>query len=155
MHDFAGAGADVHELGVAQVALGRVFPDITIAAEDLHGVVRGAHGRARGLPFGYRALARDALPGFGHVQHGKGVAQGDFDVAVHFGEFSLYELEFADGAAELGALGGVAQGGVERGAGDADAQERGEGALHIEGGHHAEEGHALGSEQAVFWHAAV
>src|SRR5215469_1572146 len=45
--DFAGAGADLVELGVAQQATGRVIVDIAVAAEDLHRV-EGDLGRGLG-----------------------------------------------------------------------------------------------------------
>src|SRR5882757_7366277 len=38
--DFAGAGADLIQLGVAQQAAGRVIVDIAVAAEQLDGVKR-------------------------------------------------------------------------------------------------------------------
>src|SRR5690606_24329970 len=46
--DLAGALVQGGDTGVPQVLAGRVLVDVAVAAEDLHGVVGGAHGRLGG-----------------------------------------------------------------------------------------------------------
>src|SRR5262249_34646218 len=63
--DLAGAGADLVELGVAQIASGRVVVDVAVAAEQLYGIERdlggvlgGVEDRAGGvLAGGFAAVA--------------------------------------------------------------------------------------------------
>src|SRR5215831_4712330 len=50
--DLAGAGADLVELGVAQVAPGGIVVDVAVAAEELHGVERDPGGVLGGVEDG-------------------------------------------------------------------------------------------------------
>src|SRR3990170_4220657 len=47
--DFAGAGADLVELGVAQQPPGRIVVDVAVAAEQLDGVERALRRLLRGV----------------------------------------------------------------------------------------------------------
>src|SRR6266581_4037456 len=50
--DLVGALADREDLGVAVEAAHRILLDVAVAAVDLHGLLRAAHGQAPGLQLG-------------------------------------------------------------------------------------------------------
>src|SRR5215470_10845001 len=102
--DLAGAGADLVELGVAQIASGRVVVDVAVAAEQLYGIERdlggvlgGVEDRAGGvLAGGFAAVA-----GF---RHGIDVRLAGVHADIHVGDLALHQLKLADRLAELLAL---------------------------------------------------
>jgi hypothetical protein len=61
--DLAGAFVDLGDLGVAEVALDRVFLAVADPAVDLDRGVGAEHGRLGGKQFGGRGLQRELLAG--------------------------------------------------------------------------------------------
>ena len=118
--DFAGAGADLVELGVAQQPPGRIVVDIAVAAEQLDGVERALRRLLGGIENGAGGvLARGlaAVAGFGHRVD---VGARRIHRGVHVGDLALHQLKGADRLAELLALVHIGHHHVEAGLHDAE-----------------------------------
>src|SRR5579862_3479158 len=102
--DFAGAGADLVELGVAQETPGGKIVDVTVAAEALDSLERhpgGALGCVKDRAGGVLARGLAAVAG---ARHGIDIGFRGVERHIHVGELGLDELEASDRLAELGAL---------------------------------------------------
>src|SRR5919106_1080298 len=145
--DLAGALVDLHDLGVTHEALDRELARVAVAAEHLHGVGGDLHGGVARPALGHRRLvgvAADAgvdLAG-GVVDH----QAGPVGLHGHVGQHELDALESGDRLPELLALLGVADGGVERGLGDAHREGTGGRPRHVQRPHRDPEALALRPE---------
>ena len=116
--DLGRALVDLGRLGVAHQPLDRVVAHEAVAPEHLHRLRGDPHRRLGAAQLGHRRPARRPLPGVlaarRLVQEGprRGEPRG------HVGQLELDRLEVLDRPAELPALGGVAGGVLQRGAGD-------------------------------------
>src|ERR1700727_2756892 len=94
--DFAGAGADLVELCVAQQPPGRIVVDVAVAAEALDGFERHpgrAFGGVKDGAGGVLARGLAAIAGFGD---GIDVGLRRIQRHIHVGELGLHHLEAAD-----------------------------------------------------------
>src|SRR5262249_33040411 len=121
--DFASALADRAEFDVAIELFSRIVLDKTVAPMDLHAFVGHADGDFAGKEFGHAGFPRETSA----VLIGEPCGLIDdqpccFDLRRHISQLELNGLEFADGLAELFALLGVFDGGVERALGHAKCE---------------------------------
>src|SRR5262249_36958482 len=134
--DFAGACADLVELGIAQQPSSRIVVGVAIAAEELDRVERHcsrALGREQDRACGILARGLAAVAGLGDRIHiGLTGIHGD----VHVGDLATHQLEFADRLAELFALVDVGHHHVHAGLHDAKRTGREHDALKVEARHH-------------------
>src|SRR5438874_2168410 len=104
-----GALADREDLGVAIEAADRILLDEAVAAVDLDGLLRAAHGQASCLELGLRSGQGEVAPG---VLLARGLvdeqARG-LDLGRHVGELALDGLELRDRLAECDSLLGIGQ----------------------------------------------
>src|SRR5712691_1588814 len=95
-----GALADREDLGVAIEAADRILLDVAVAAVDLDGLLRAAHGQAACLELGLRGGEGEVAPG---VLLARGLVNEQarrFDLGRHVGELALDGLELRDRLAE-------------------------------------------------------
>src|SRR5580704_12757628 len=132
--DFAGAGADLVELGVAQQPPGRKVVDVTVAAEALDCLERhpgGAFGRVQNGAGGVLARGLAAIAG---ARHRIDVSLRRVERHIHVGELGLHELKLPDRLAELLALVQIRNDQVEAGLHDAERPRRQHRALVVSAG---------------------
>src|ERR1700722_7814880 len=130
--DFAGAGADLVEFGVAQKSPGRIVVDVAVAAEALDGLERhpgSPFGRIENGAGGVFARGLAAVAGFGD---GIDIGFRGIKRHIHVGELGLHELETADRLTELGTLVKIGNDDVEAGLHHAERSRRQHRALVIE-----------------------
>src|SRR5688572_7988626 len=145
--DLVGALVDLHDLGVAHEALDGEVAGVAVAAEHLHGVRGDLHGGVAGPALGHGRLAGVAADALVHLARGVVDHQpAGMRLHRHVGQHELDALEGGDRLAELLALLGVADGGVERGLGDADGHGAGGRPRDVEGAHGDLEALPLGAE---------
>ena len=102
--DFAGAGADLVKLRIAQKPAGRIVIDITVAAQTLDRLKRHPGGAFCGIKDGAgRVLAR-GLPIVASSGDRIDISLCGIECNVHVGELGLHKLETADRLTELRAL---------------------------------------------------
>src|SRR5271166_1835309 len=121
--NFAGAFADGAELDVTIILFGGIVLDESVPAVNLHAFVGDADGHFAGEELGHAGFAGEAdifLVGepCGLIDE----QAGGFDFRGHIGELELDGLELADGLAELFALLGVTNRGIESALSHAEAE---------------------------------
>src|SRR5471032_2267238 len=138
--DFAGAGADFIQLGVAPQAADRIVVDVAVAAQRLD--------RLAGHPGGFFGAVQDGADGVdvglaGH--HGR----------IHVGQLALHQLEFADRVAELLAVVDVRHDGVHASLHDAQRAAGQHGALEVQARHQHVDALGQAAEHVFGRHFAV
>src|SRR5471032_3024955 len=159
--DFAGAGADFIQFGVAPQAAGRVLVDVAIAAQRLDrfachpggffGAVQDRAGRilaqlAHGFGCG-GAVAR--------LADGVDVGLARHHGRIHIGQFALHQLEFTDGLAELLAVMHIRHYQVHARLHDAQRTARQYGALEVQARHQHIDAFAQAAQHVFGWHFAI
>src|SRR5882762_7504230 len=113
--NFAGAFANSAELDVAIKLFGGVIFDEAVTAVNLHAFVGDADGDFAGKKLGHAGFAREARIVL--ISKPRGMINEQprrFHLRGHIRQLELNSLEFADSLAELLALLGVANRGIER-----------------------------------------
>src|SRR6266478_9057160 len=113
--NFAGTFANGAELDVAVKFFGGIVLDEAVAAVNLHAFVGDADGDFTGKKLGHAGFAREASIVL--ISKPRGLINEQsrrFHLRGHIRQLELNSLEFADGLAELLALLGVANRGIER-----------------------------------------
>src|SRR5574337_985683 len=136
--DFARAGADLVELGVAPQAAHRVFVGIAHAAQGLDRLAGHPGGLLGGVedgPGGVLAHGTRMIRPVAGLAHRIDVGAAGLPGGVHVGHLALHELEFADALAELLAVMQVGQHRVHAGGHDAQGPAGEHGALVVQAAH--------------------
>src|SRR5688572_27399040 len=87
--DFAGAGADLVELGVAQQPAGRIVVDVAVAAEQLDGVERALRRLLRGVEDRTGGIFPGGLATVAGLRHRVDVGARGVHRGVHVGDLAL------------------------------------------------------------------
>src|SRR6201992_1290212 len=91
--DFAGAGADLVELGVAQQAAGRIVVDIAIAAEQLDRVERALRRLFGSVEDGAGGVLSGGLATVAGLRYRIDIGTRRIHRRIHVGNLALHELE--------------------------------------------------------------
>src|SRR5580700_1805317 len=83
--DFAGSGADLVELGVAQQAAGRVVVDVAVAAQYLHRVEGDLGGAFGGVEDGAGGVLAGGLAAVAGARDGIDIGAAGVGGGVHVG----------------------------------------------------------------------
>src|SRR5271155_5613189 len=153
--DFAGAGADLVELCVAQQTPGRIVVDIAVAAQTLDGFERHPGGALGGVEDGASGVLARRLAAIAGLRHGIDVGLGGVERHIHVGELGLHQLEAADRLAELRALVEIRNDEVEAGLHHAERSRRQNRALIVETRHQHVDAVADRAEDVVARHLAI
>ncbi len=116
--DLVGALEDLHDLGLAHVALDREVAGVAVAAEHLHGVGGDLHGVVGGDQLGDRRLGRERQPLVLEPRRREVRRPRGLDRGGHVGQHEREALVLDDRLAEGLALAGVGDGVVERALGE-------------------------------------
>src|ERR1700692_819504 len=81
--DFAGAGADLVELGVAQQAPGRIVVDVAVAAQYLHRVERDLGGALGGVEDRAGGVLAGGLAAVAGARHGVDIGAAGIGGGIH------------------------------------------------------------------------
>src|ERR1043166_4314031 len=99
--DFAGAGANLVELGVPEQPAGGEIVDVAIAAQALDGLQRQPGRLLRREQNGAGGVLAGGVAAIAGLRHGIDVSPRRRQRHVHVGDLALHQLEGADGLAEL------------------------------------------------------
>src|SRR5712692_3208251 len=153
--DLRGALVDLGDLRVPEVPLDLVLLDEAVAAVDLHGVRRDAHGHLGGEELGHRRLGPEGLAPVLEERRAQREQARRLDRRRHVGQHPLDHLVLADRHAEALALARVAERGLVRRDGDADGLRGDADAAAVDGRHGDLEPLPLLAEPAGRRHAAA
>ena len=130
--NFAGAFADLAELGVAKVPLDRELARVAVSAVDLQRAVARARRRFAGVELRHAGLARVLLALIAQHRGAKREQPGRVHLDLRVREHPLDGLEFGDGLSELLTILGVGDGHVDRAVAETERQRRDRDATAIE-----------------------
>src|SRR6516225_7670229 len=153
--DFAGAGADLVKLRIAQKPAGRIVIDITVAPQTLDRFERHPGGALRGIKDGAGSILTRRLPVVASSGDRVDVSLRGIERHIHVGELGLHELETADRLTELRALMQVGNDEIEAGLHDTERACGQHGAFVIQAGHQHIDAIADDPEHVIRRHLAI
>src|SRR3974390_1920881 len=153
--DFARAGADFVELGIAQEAPRRIIVDVAIAAQALDRLERHPHALFGRIENGTGGIFACRLPAIAGSRHGIHVGPRRRQRDIHVGKLALHQLEGPDRLAELLAVVKIGDEDVQAALHDADGARRKNGALVIEPAHQDAHALAFAAEHILRGHFAI
>src|SRR6476646_10175997 len=133
--DLAGAGADLVELGVAQIPPSRVVIDVPVSPQKLNRIERDLGGVLGSIENGAGGVLARGFAPVARLRHRIDIGLARIHGDIHVGDLALDELKLADGLAELLTLVNIGHDHVHAGLHDAERPGRQYHPLIVEAGH--------------------